>query len=477
MMNKKAFAPVLLLIVGLLIVAGIYAGYVSTGSIIGSGSYIERPVFKYVKCEATSGFKYSIEFDLAQNGEWLFKPSVASSYNVVFKANSLAAISSNRFLYSVCNSQVNSKDNCRIFNQGIDITSTGQRTEVTGIKNNEVVFAQYQKLNPLTFMKWVGQSGAKYQIGYVPYGLREYDVLSGSSTQLTANDCETPLTSSSWTDRFLSSDSSKINAKITSRSVNERVLQPEEVRWYISGYVTSAEPSFALTYKGASAWCRTTGKTAEIYRINTVTVASGTYKIASPDYSDYLGSVTCCPGQTMADAVCQSDFTWKSIVQSECGAFKSCGSADWAPYAEKTLIKYSCVSGKCQSQTKKVDCANDYDCKDSNAVCDLNSYTCVNANVNLDGQVIKTIPDNAADCASKGGTWMKSSTTEKSWYNYLGIGSPKVIVNEYCKMPASWTELLAKAVIYIIIIAIALIAFKFLRPVLKSIPYVRRFIP
>ncbi len=62
-MNKKAFAPLMgLLILSIIVVAVL----VSTGSlklnlatVTGSGGYIERPVFSYVKCEAISELKYS----------------------------------------------------------------------------------------------------------------------------------------------------------------------------------------------------------------------------------------------------------------------------------------------------------------------------------------------------------------------------------------------------------------------------------
>lgn len=432
--NKKAFAPILLyllLVGGALILIGVYGFKLDVGALTGSGEYIERPIFHYVKCEAIGSLSYSEYMNVATDGQWLNKPSVTNSYNYDFKVSSTSTLSTSTYaIYSICNSKVNQAVNCRVYNQAVNKLYTGATFSIKDVKPTEYVFATFKSI---VILKTYNSPGLTYQVSFIPYGLRDYNVLSGSSNPINKNDCSISSTGDSWKDRFLSSNSQAVSDKI-SKNVNELTLQPEEVRWYVAGYVTSAAPSFKLTYKNQDAWCRSTGTSAEIYKINTVTLGSGTYKIASPDWSDYLGSENCCPGETKGNQVCSKNFKFETIQGSECGAFKSCGSPNWIPYSENKIIKYSCVNGYCKSQTKDVGCANSYDCKDSNEICDLNTFTCERANVNLKGQVIETIPDNSADCEVKNGKWITKQSSQKSFWNYLGIGSPKVIVTEYCDL-------------------------------------------
>jgi hypothetical protein len=438
MKNKRGMLGLVLILVGIIglmaFVYGVSLGWNLTAALTGSGGYIERPVFKYVKCEAMSGLKYSEPSILSKSGEWIYPPSVSSSYSIKgttpnkYPDNTI----SRRVVYSVCNSQINSVSNCQIYEQ--IISADNFYYEINGIAGNQRVFIKYQTRG---LFSWGDKDGATYQIGVVPYGLREYDVLSGSSNPITPNDCTISSTHDSWVDRFISSDSSKVNSQI-SKNVNQRTLQPEEVRWYVSGYVTSAAPSFTLKYKNQDAWCRTTGTSAEIYKINTIQVGSGNYKVASPDWSDYLGSERCCPGQTRGDEVCQPDFTYKQITGNQCGVFKSCGSPNWIPYSEGQIIKYYCDNGYCKQDIKAVECASDYDCKDSNQICDLNQFKCVEANVNLKGQKIETTPDNLQDCQAKGGTWKTKTTTKGnpilSSLTFGILGGKEIVVIEYCDL-------------------------------------------
>jgi hypothetical protein len=478
--SKKAVAP-LIIILGLLVVGAVIYAYqsgqlnLSVGSLTGSGSYIERPVFKYVKCEAIGSLKYSDPTAIANAGQWLLpKPSVSSSYNVKFDAKYDSFFGQSRFVYSVCNSQVNQQSNCRIFNKASTPFSNQKADNLfneDGIKNNEVVFATLQH-RLTTLNSWSGVSGSAYQIGFVPYGLREYDILSGSPSDspINGNDCSMPSVYTSGRAEIISDDLTKTS--VVSPKSNENTFQPEEVRWYVSGYVTSAAPSFVLTYAGKDAWCRTVGTSGEVYAINTVTTDQGTYKVASPDWSDHLGTLTCCPGSTLGNTVCNSaGSAYIQIAGSECSkensAFKSCGSPNPVPYSAKKTIQYSCVNGYCKSTITDRECASDYDCQDSNEVC--NNWKCVAANVDLKGQIIKTIADNSADCSAAGGVWTSSSTTTKEGifcvYG-LGLCTDKVVVNDYCKYPTPWTTYLIWAIVLIIIGLILFYGRPYFMPVL-----------
>ena len=413
-------------IIGLFVSGNIYLADITGG--VGTGGYIERPIFKYIKCEAVSDLKYSTPYTTISAPEWVVKPSITNLYNVKVTAVTRPfAIGNRRLKYSICNSRFESLSNCRIYDYKQPIDS-GITVDINNVKSNEYVFISYQAFN----LGWIDYAGLQYQIGFIPYGLREYDVLSGSPNPINPNDCTIPNIPN-VKDQVLSTDAQKASSYV-SPYTNQNVFQPEEVRWYVSGYVSSAAPSFQLNYNGKNAWCRSTGTSGEVYRINSITTTTGSYKIASPDYSDYLGTVNCCPKSTSGDKVCNDAYQWITIAGSQCSSFQSCGSPNPIPYSTQKTIQYYCDNGYCKSTINNVQCASDYDCKDANKVCDLKTFTCVNANVNLQGQVINTIPDSKIDCEAKGGKWITQTTQEKSIWNYLGIGEPKVIVTEYCDM-------------------------------------------
>lgn len=435
--NKRGAVPFAVAIIGLIVItlfASNQLGF-SPASITGSGNYIERPVFKYLKCEAIGGLKYSTDYSVSSSGTWANKPSVSSSYNLRVDFD-VGGITSKRFSYSVCNSRVESESNCRVFKNVRTITN-GQTLEINNIKENEEVrLYLFEPAQVLNAFREKGVSGASYQIGFVPYGLREYNVLSGSSSPVNPNSCEVPSSSDSWRDRYISSDADKIRSQV-SKNTNERSLQPEEVRYYVSGYVTSASPTFELDYKGKDAWCRSSGNSAEIYEVNTIQLGSGNYRVASVDWSDKLGNELCCPGDTRGDETCSNNFKWESIKGAECSIINSCGSPNFVPYSEGELIKYSCVSGFCEQEIRKVECSSDFDCQDSNELCDLNSYECVDANVNIKGQLIETIPDNRQDCEAKSGTWITKQEVDRSFLNVVSLGylgSETIVTEEYCDL-------------------------------------------
>lgn len=435
-MNKRGFAfpmPVIILLV-ISIVGFAAAGVIRAGDITGSGEYIERPVFKYVKCEAVGGYKYGAVQSLSQDGSWITPPSVSSSYDVILKSPdpAFAFTFGQQFNYYICNQKsLSTPSACRVYNNNAAV-KFGDSYTISNVKGNEYVWVQFQTYTVPALVK--GFSGATVQLGFVPYGLRQYDPFSGVST-INPNDCSVSFDDDTWQDRFIKTDSSKV-ALAASKVPNtlERTLDPEEARVFVTGYVTTAAPSFQLTYSGQSAWCKPEGSQAGVYKINSVTAGSGTYKVASVDWSDRLGTVTCCPGDKLPGKACSNDFKWISTETAECSAFRPCDGAQWSPYSSKTISRYSCVQSKCVLETKPVACANDGDCTSINGgLCDRNTWTCVNPNVNLVGQPIQTVPANGADCEAKGGVWKTENTKEGG---FLGIGARDVVTN-YCDLDAN----------------------------------------
>ena len=469
-LNKKGFViPPTQIVMAITVLAGVLtilsiSGLINIASIIGQGDYIDRPVFYYDKCEATSSYKYSTDYLISTYGMWLNKPSVTNQYDIKVKIEDLPFSMTQKYqiVYAVCNSKTLAyESNCRIYSGAQKVTFEGQVITISNVRNDEYVWAQFQT-NPTGF-KWKGYAGASYQVGWTPYGIRSYNVLGGSGNQVVVDSCTYPSTQR---DSIIFTNADKVNDAFRGidRSTNERVLQPEEVRWNVAGYLTSKAESFELRYSGQDAWCRPTGSTGEIYAVNTIQTSGGTYKIASVDWSDYLGSVACCPKQIRGDEVCNSNFEWEIIQGSECGIFKSCGSPNWVPYTTGQVIKYICVNGYCEQEIKEVECASDYDCKDANQLCDLNTWTCAEANVNLEGEEIITIPDSEAKCIDEGGKWITEQTEKRTLFTFIGLAKPKLISESYCKMPSKWS--LAKI---LIIAGILLVAFLFRNQILAGI--------
>ena len=452
MRNKRGVAPLFVILIIATIFGAIAFNVVDIGTITGSGGYIQRPVFYYDKCEQTGSLKYSVNYNLATSGNWLIKPSATDSYEITINSPKPLGVSSvfsiplggYRVEYYVCNSKLLREDNCRAHSFSF---LTGKTNTIQNIKPEEYVWAQYQKLS---FLKWVEDSGATYQVVFQPYGVRQYNVLGGSGAWVNQNSCTYPSRPS---DTIISEDINKVS-KPEERTTNQQTLKPNEVRWYVAGYLSSAGPSFALSYNRQDAWCRPTGSSAEIYAINEIKTNGGTYKVASADWSDYLGSEKCCPGQTQGDKVCNDKFVWGQVKGSECSAFNPCGSPNWVPSDEKQIIKYSCENGRCESETRIVECASDFDCKDTNEVCDLNSFECVQANIRIDGQEIITQVDSEAECIDKGGAWITQESEDGSFLNFIGIGEPDIIVTEFCEFESgfNWTLWVIVAVIVIIVI-------------------------
>jgi hypothetical protein len=483
--QKQAVAPLIILLllgVGIFLLASNFnLKSLNLGDITGgNGGYIERPIFYYIKCEATQGgLAHTDPVNIANAGQFITPPTTSKSYSVSVTTPKIGiSLQTHWFKYSVCRSEINSQANCQIYNKETEIpqgllSGNSQIMNIPDVTGTDHVYLKFE----CGVFSPGDCGGAQYQINWIPYGLRAYDVLTAPQGDINTNDCRIPDMPQTQ-DQVLRTDSAKASGYVSPNS-NENVFQPDERRWYVSGYVSSLSDSFVLTYQGKSAWCRD----GKIYKINTITTTTGTYKIASPDYSDYLGSLTCCPGITTGSGVCKSDGSgYESIQNSECGTFKSCGSPNPVSYSTQQTIQYSCVDGKCQSKITPVECSSSYDCKDANKVCNTNTWKCVAANVALDGQVIITIPDNLADCQRAGGTWKsKTSTTKTGALCIWGYGLCKdnTIVNEYCDM-GSGTKWYTWIIIIVVVI-LALILLVRMWPMIygwvKLIPIIGRVLP
>lgn len=438
MINKKGAIPIVSVLIAVALVGVFFVSpsSFSLAQITGSGQYIERPVFKYLKCEPASSLKDSAVVNLEKDGEWLIQPSYTNQYSARLIAPndvSPGITTPMHFEYSVCNSRVESESNCDPYRAKSQILRTGDEFTIPNIAPNKVVYASVKRS---TLFGLKGVEG-EYQLKFVPYGLREYNFLSGGPGGfINPNSCSVPSGDDSFRDRILSTDTTKVKSEQSYQNrKSERILQPEEVRWFVTGHLTSASPSFTLDYRGQEAWCKAEGNSATIYKINEVNTGSGSYKIASVEWSDQLGTETCCPGDKRPGQTCNDDFRWEDTQGTQCSVFRPCDGGSWTPINPQTIGKYECVQGSCVLETEKVQCANDLDCSALNQICDKSKWECVDPDVNLRGQKLDVAPDNFVECEAKGGTWIKETEDKRNAVvKFLNIGNADPVVTEYCEL-------------------------------------------
>ena len=425
--NKKITFVVILLFIG--------AFLIFTPKLFQMSSYpeyIERPVFKYVKCEMCNQLITSTAYTAAVGGSWNTKPTVTDEYTVrVFIPDSDAT---RRLNYKVCDTA--DKTKCSLSTTKTLTMTNDAYFDIPNIRYTESVFLDYEEY-ALLKLKYVDKS-ITYKLFFQQYCLREYNVLGGSAIPINSNDCKVNYVSND----LISTDIQKLLTEVDSKGsdlnqqTSELLFDPNEVRWYLAGYVSSAAPSFKLTYNGVDAWCRQVGNDALIYKINKVSSVSGTYKVASFDWSDLLDTKVngCCLGNVLGDSVCQADFKYAKISDSSCSVFGDCGVPNYVPSGPKSVTKYSCINGKCVQEWKQVECASDYDCRLTNQVCDLSTYTCVKPNTNIEGDTYDDTGDGSSDKICEWYESLKQSQSVDSgilgWRKW--IGAEKIVTTTEC---------------------------------------------
>lgn len=464
MKNKKGYAfliPLLMiisLVAGILTIINYYGLDIGkyTGSLVGTAKYIERPSFAYVKCEPI-GQSSDYTTTVKDSGSFVVPPYEASSYQIkVFIPDTPFFNPPRKLIYKECPQKLVSS-NCRTIEKTLSTSDEKNWINLGTYSRDTYVWVQLIVLStPISDKGYKTEA----QVTYEPYGLRRYGSLSGVKL-LNANSCQVSITEA-WYDRIINENLPGLDFD-TSGNKNKEFLEPNEVTYYVEGFVTSPAPSIVLTYKGVDAWCQN----GIIRQINKVNTANNIYYVASVDYSTELGREECCPGEKQGAYTCSNDYKWVLTENAECSLFKPCDGGDWAPDygTEKQVARYSCVDGKCVKDTKKVECSHNSECA-SNEVCNINTWTCIATGEGT--PLPESVPDNIGECEGRGGTWVTKETENYKWYNYIGIGEPAVVSESYCKFPMAWYY-------WVLIISLILLALIFIVP--RILPLVRRVLP
>lgn len=382
---KKNKAILISVIVGILLISGIFAVLYFSGNLQSSvnspsGTYIQAPTFYYYECSPASQPVESTHVNLntgSSNG-WITCPSNTDTCDLwISQTEQTAWYSLNRrIVYQICHNNGNNCDN-QVYTTSDYFSLSNANVPSVHISNlliTDRVYVNYQYQNLL--FQWIdkGNSAEWYQT-YKPFILWKVDMFGGGRTEYTSISQGCNFNSGDVGNLLNSITNSikQINTQTSSSSTN---LPFYQTRNFIGTYVpiSTANVNF-VTYNGQDGYCLN----RQVFAITTATTNDNTYQIVDSNFNTLLAnSVTCCPGETQPNQKCGDDFQWHDIATAQCSAFSPCAGADWSPDGAKQLIRYNCVNSKCVSETKQVECTSNSDCG-NNQICDTSNYVCVNA--------------------------------------------------------------------------------------------------
>lgn len=450
--SKKGVAPIIIALTFIAAVVTILSatGYIRNpiASITGdvSAKYIEAPYYATIKCEQSSTANdYSA--DISADGEWISDnlPLNTDEWNIRLQSDPKSRLRfRRRFEYWIC-PQRSKEDNC--IHKSTASSDTGDFDYSLGsISSDRHIYVEFQSFG--FDFDYDPVDGGSFFVTYKPYTLFRTDRTRGGEQQVQgAIGCTLPPYDDAWEDRVVYSEDPDVKpSKDISLELGDRFN-------YISGTITRA--SMGNVQDGG--YCIYSNGRANIYDIKKIKTQSHTYYVV--DIDDKIGTDECCDGQNEPDRTC-IDGNWQSTRDAECSLFNPCEGSEWRTDYSTSLpqaIKYSCVDGICQVETKEVECSRDTDCK-TNEVCNPNTFECEQASVEGGGGE-ERIPTTQEECLEKGYEWIPKQTKKSGGLNVggFGIGGETVIVEAHCERPSftSWGWIIA-----LIFIAVVLLIFR-----------------
>lgn len=451
-----------------------------------SGTYIQAPTFFYYECNAASEPVESTNVVLTTGSSdgWISCPSNTDQCDLyVYQTESVKWYSSDRrIVYQICHSS--GRCDPQVFVEANKFLSRkGVPTQrIPNLIIGDKVWVDYQRQKLLGGWELQPNGAAWYQ-NYKPFILWKVDMFGGGKEEYTSisQGCNFPSSTSGLDSDYKNSggilypitklinsvsDSSKqFNSQTTTSNTNVPFYK---TRNFIGTYVpiSSSNVNF-VNYNNQVGYCLE----RQIFAITTVVTNGETYRIVDSNFNTRLApSVTCCPGEKQTNQICEqqgNNFVWVTVEDAQCSAFKPCAGANWMPSGSKTLIRYNCVSGKCVSETKVVQCTSNSDCN-TNYQCDTYTYTCVEVSP---GTVCgdkkcdvgerkgeqNYCPADCDDDNNKCLWYQQSYTKETEDWGFLGwrhiINKPIVTVEEGCKTATWFYFAIAGITIAIIVIA------------------------
>ncbi len=447
---------------------------------IGTGTYYNVPTFGYYQCgpagsPETSGFS-----SISSTGSGFVtcpSPSTGCQVTVAVPTQTYNIISSAFTGYRVvtqicsngntgCQAQTITNLNTQIFSSGSGIYQgyyTMQPISLNPLSGTtpSSIWIDFQQNTLLS--GWHDISGASYTVTYTPFILYKYNIWSSTNSQPITTPAEGCNLGYLDTSNLLQTISTNLQNTIggTQTSSANNQLQPYQTRTFVTQFVPiSVNNNGFETYNNQQAYC--SGNM--IYSLGTVTTSSGTYNIINLNSNSVLGTVTCCNGDSIPNAVCVNN-QWQTTVQSsngttniQCSAFNPCPESTPTEYNNTYLISQSCVNSMCVSSYSQVQCTNDAACG-TGQICELSNHTCANVQGGVPGNVSGSGNQSNQTIICPFGQQQSSISTTVYKTSILGIFNfnPQTTTTPIC-VTADWIIVAEWGVIIIVlVIALALI--------------------
>lgn len=437
-LSRKVKTTLFLIVLGIGLVLIFSSGVLQ--SIDTTGGYVQAPQFGFIRCDPTGPIIPSGSFSFV--GEKIVGCSEVgetTQCTLVVKSpqNSVFSVSRRLSVYDASGTLKYQKEFARATEQDITTISLNGGTRINPV-TYKVVW-EY----PKPFNGWVKSTDQmQYYYNYQPFVIKKYDSFSSSNgqaiTSLGKTSCDISIVNGL---DIVVSDTIGLEGNKGSPDY----LEANEAYTYFTRHVTV--PSFSTGTNEAGAYCVSTSTGGTLYKIEEVQTNGATYKIVSPSVSDVIKNVECCNGDSTTTKTCQNN-KWVSTQIAQCSLTKPCPNdqfqRDVSDPLGLTAVRYKCVSGTCQPDTKKVECTLDSQCGVGNICVGFECRaTCVDCE-------IKPIV-NQSSCTK----WYQEEGTVVNYkYSVLGIkfGATE---QKVCKL-ASWITLAEIMAVIVILGGIAL---------------------
>lgn len=431
MMNKKGFAPLLILLLGLAIMGAVALGYSSIGNVFTDYSNVYKLNYGHVCClpdalETLDGPRYADDVTSTSCDDNVdeCKIILTSQFSPLFTLGSVVP------QWRTCNIEGGSCSSWSSVN-----LQKGATHDFTIAVGKKIEFRQ----------------GFGYDAKYYTWERKGavYNLVGEENGRIfVENGCDL---------------SSELKGKVLSGIPNTIPKGYSNCINYVTDFIQVATKTY--TYSGDEVICQARA----IYEIDEETFKDGSdVKVQGEKIKD----VQCCP----TESNCGTDFKFSSSVKRECTYSTECDNGgDLYGISQTTAGYFVCESGTCVKKTQSVECTSDAVCQARHGegyTCDLSNDNWGNCIESPEGtycgdgycDVGESKSTCASDCELECAEGEKIVTREKNIPSLtcpLGLGGICAKSTEKtCESTFDWTKIFLAVLIFLIIV-VALLKFAF----------------
>lgn len=397
--NKKIlFITLPILLILLVAGLGVYYYNVPSQETLSSNTRLAIPHFGAYKCDITQD-KYGISVNIPSGG------SVISKSNVGFYTNGISNIKlsftnsywstdwATRAGYAICDTNGN---NCGSYTYITDWVGGTKTLPINSIDfSTSSIKLIYQRIPVYIIGGWQNSEGLKASFDSKSFGLKYYSTTNnpaGTTICSTSCDLSCPDIGYRKTIVYDCNGNAECNKGKSDKS-GDGIIKSNVVDFYDSTptFEYWEDISYDLNAQGGANVYNSNTKqfcfAGSVYSSTTITLNGITYIYPNTNTKQQK---LCCPGATISstysDKICQSDYTWKVIQDTDkltCISDVNCPNAGSQICQNKQLSSgYSCKNkdanniGLCQKgASSSVQCCINADCS-KDQICDTSSHTC-----------------------------------------------------------------------------------------------------